>query len=100
MVASVIVGMCLFVQQGRPLELPLNQAETRSGVRCSYVTDGLGSTLALLDNTQTKTDTFDYFPFGAVASRTGTTPTPFQYVGSRGYYQVTIAKAGRDFQNR
>jgi RHS repeat-associated protein len=32
------------------------------------------------------TDTFSYSPFGELKSRTGTTPTPFQYIGTRGYY--------------
>ena len=55
-------------------------SETRNGVRRDYLTDGLGNTLALLDSTQTKTDTFDYFPSGTVAARTGTTATPFQWI--------------------
>ena len=33
-------------------------AEKRNGVRSYYVADALGSTVALLDNTQSKTDTF------------------------------------------
>ena len=61
-------------------------SETRSGVKRDYLTDGLGNTLALLDNTQTKTDTFDYFPSGTVAARTGTNPTPFQWNGGSGYF--------------
>lgn len=64
-------------------------AEKRGGVRRFYSADPLGSTRALYDNTQTKTDTFTYFPTGEVASRTGTTPTPFQYVGTQGYYKDT-----------
>ncbi|MFN8139550.1 MAG: RHS repeat-associated core domain-containing protein [Fimbriimonadales bacterium] len=62
-------------------------AEKRGGVRRSYVPDPLGSTIALLDNTQTKTDTFSYWPYGEVQSRTGTTATPFQFVGTLGYYR-------------
>jgi len=62
-------------------------SENRAGVKRDYVPDPLGSTLALLDNTQTQTDTFSYYPYGEVASRTGTTATPFQYIGTRGYYQ-------------
>src|ERR1051326_5035908 len=61
-------------------------AEKRNGVRKLYVPDPLGSTVALLDNTQTPTDTFNYWPYGETQNRTGTTPTPFQYVGTRGYY--------------
>jgi len=62
-------------------------SENRAGVKRDYVPDPLGSTLALLDNTQTQTDTFSYYPYGEVASRTGTTATPFQYIGTLGYYQ-------------
>jgi len=62
-------------------------SENRNGTKRDYVPDPLGSTLALLDNTQTQTDTFSYYPYGEVASRTGTTATPFQYIGTLGYYQ-------------
>mgnify|MGYP003328653091 CR=1 FL=1 len=62
-------------------------SETRNGSRRLYSLDPLGNTRALYDNTQTKTDTFTYFPSGTVASRTGTTPTPFQWNGGSGYYQ-------------
>jgi RHS repeat-associated protein len=62
-------------------------SELRGGVKRDYVPDPLGSTVALLDSTQTITDTFSYWPYGESAGRTGTTATPFQYVGSFGYYQ-------------
>src|SRR5438309_1323973 len=62
-------------------------AEKRAGTRKFYVPDPLGSTVALLDNTQTQTDTFSYWPYGEVKTRTGTTGTPFQYLGALGYYQ-------------
>jgi len=55
-------------------------------VRSLYVPDPLGSTVALLDNTQTKSDTFSYWPYGENDARTGTTPTPFQFVGTAGNY--------------
>ncbi|MCX6380132.1 MAG: RHS repeat-associated core domain-containing protein [Armatimonadetes bacterium] len=61
-------------------------------MRSSYVTDGLGNTLALLDSTGAKTDTFDYFPSGNVAARTGTTPTPFQWNGGSGYFQDSASR--------
>ena len=41
----------------------------------------------MMDNTQTITDTFNYWPYGDIQSRTGTTATPFQFVGTRGYYK-------------
>ena len=56
-------------------------AEKRAGVRSLYSPDPLGSTIALLDSSQTKTDTWTYWPFGEVKTRTGATPTPFQYDG-------------------
>jgi RHS repeat-associated protein len=62
-------------------------SENRDGVERDYLSDSLGNTLALVDSTGTKTDTFSYFPSGKVASRTGTTPTPFQWAGGHGYYR-------------
>src|SRR5438128_3271284 len=62
-------------------------AEERGGVRRLHVPDPLGSTVALLDNTQTQTDTFSYWPYGEERSRTGTTPTPFRYAAAHRYYR-------------
>jgi RHS repeat-associated protein len=67
-------------------------AEKRSGVRRLYVPDPLGNTIALLDNTQAKTDTFSFWPYGEQQSRTGTTPTPFQYGGTLGYYHDSASR--------
>src|SRR5438876_9198170 len=67
-------------------------AEKRNGVRKFYVPDPLGSTVALLDNTQAQTDTFSYWPYGEQRTRTGTTATPFQYVGTQGYYRDSASK--------
>ena len=67
-------------------------AQKRGGVRSLYVPDPLGSTMALLDSTLTKTDTFSYWPYGEVASRTGTTATPLQYVGNKGYYRDNASR--------
>lgn len=53
-------------------------AEKRNGVRKQYVPDPLGSTAAMLDSTQVQTDTFSYWPYGEVASRTGSTPMTFR----------------------
>jgi RHS repeat-associated protein len=62
-------------------------AEKRGGARKLYVPDPLGSTVALLDNTRAQTDTFTYWPYGEERSRTGTTATPFRFVGTEGYYR-------------
>jgi RHS repeat-associated protein len=61
-------------------------AEKRGGARFAYVPDPLGSVVAKLDNTQTKTDTYEYWPYGEVATRTGTSVSPYQFVGTLGYY--------------
>src|SRR5258708_7493600 len=67
-------------------------SENRGGVKRDYVPDPLGSTVALLDNTQTQTDTFTYWPYGEVRTHTGTSTTPFQFVGTRGYYRDSASR--------
>lgn len=62
-------------------------AETRGGADRDYLPDPLGSTAALLDESQAMTDAFAYWPYGEERSRTGSTPTPFTYVGTLGYYR-------------
>ena len=61
-------------------------AEKRNGVRRLYVPDPLGSSVALLDNTQTQVEAATYWPYGEVRTFSGTTPVPFQFVGTKGYY--------------
>ncbi len=58
-------------------------AETRGGVDRDYLPDPLGSTAALLDDTQARTDAFAYWPYGE--ERTTGESTPFRYVGTLGY---------------
>src|SRR2546423_15598667 len=67
-------------------------SENRGGVVRDYVPDPLGSTVALLDNTQAQTDTFSYWPYGEERTRTGTTPTPFRFVGTAGYYRDSASR--------
>ena len=62
-------------------------AEKRGGARYLYVPDPLGSTVKLIDSSQAITDSWSYYPYGEVASRTGTTATPLQFVGTAGYYR-------------
>ncbi len=50
-----------------------------------YHSDELGSTLALTDESGTVTDEFAYTPYGT-ATHTGTTDTPFQWLGGYGVY--------------
>jgi RHS repeat-associated protein len=68
-------------------------AQQRSGARHLYTPNPLGSTVALISSSQTKTDTWSYWPYGEVKTRTGTTPTPFQFVGTLGYYRDSESRA-------
>ena len=60
-----------------------------SGAWRYHLYDGLGSTRQLLQHLSpyNVTDTYQYEAFGNVLSSTGTTPNPYQYVGSLGYYK-------------
>jgi len=60
--------------------------ENRAGVERDYMRDSLGSTTALLDSSQAQTDTFFYWPYGEIRTQTGSTKTPFTFVGTLGYY--------------
>jgi len=60
-------------------------SERRSGVSRWTHADGLWSTRKLTNSSQSITDTFGTDAFGLVTSRTGTTPTPFRFVGGLGY---------------
>jgi len=61
-------------------------SETRSGVESDYIPDPQGSTVALVDSSQTITDTFTWWPYGEVRSHVGSSVTPFGYNGTLGYY--------------
>ncbi|MCX6382378.1 MAG: hypothetical protein NT023_23360 [Armatimonadetes bacterium] len=67
-------------------------SENRGGVKRDYLPDTQGNTIGLIDSTQTVTDTFSYYPYGDVASRTGTTATPFQFLGTLGYYRDSASR--------
>jgi RHS repeat-associated protein len=68
-------------------------AEKRGGVRHELVPDSLGSTVALLDSGQAISDTFAYWPYGEERTRTGTTATPFRFVGTQGYYRDSPSRS-------
>ena len=60
-------------------------SERRSGTSKFLHVDALGSTRGITDSSQSVTDSLLYDAFGNVLSRTGTTPTPFGFVGSKQY---------------
>ncbi len=66
--------------------------QNRGGTKHLYFSDPLGSVAALYDTNHTKTDTFGYWPYGEEVSRTGSTPVPFQFIGSRGHYRDNSAR--------
>lgn len=61
-------------------------SENRDASKRDYLPDPLGSTVALLNSKQEKTDTFDYWPYGEIRMSSGASPTPFKFCGTLGYY--------------
>ncbi|UCH34642.1 MAG: RHS repeat-associated core domain-containing protein [Armatimonadota bacterium] len=60
-----------------------------SGSNEPRVYDGLGSTRQLINHTdQSVTESYEYEAFGNLMSSSGSTPNPYRYVGSLGYYQT------------
>lgn len=68
-------------------------AERRDAQKRDYLPDPLGSTRALLDSSQTKTDTYSYWPYGEERPSTGNTETPFRFVGTLGYFKEGAGKS-------
>jgi RHS repeat-associated protein len=60
-------------------------SEHRSGASSFRHTDALGSTRGITNSSQTATDGILLDAFGMTVSRTGSTPTPFGFVGSEQY---------------
>jgi len=66
-------------------------SENRGGTVRTYVPDTLGSTIAMMDSTGTETDSWTYWPYGEVRTRTGTNSTPFTFVGTLGYFADIVS---------
>ena len=60
-------------------------SERRGTTSSFYHSDALGSTRGITGSTQAATDSTLYDGFGMTVSRTGTTPTPFGFVGVSQY---------------
>jgi RHS repeat-associated protein len=75
-------------QQGYVSESPsiYSSLVAQSGSEHWFLFDALGTTLGITTNAGTLTDTFMYEAFGTELGRTGTTATPYQYVGGYGYW--------------
>jgi YD repeat-containing protein len=60
-------------------------SQNRNGVTSYYHYDGRGDTVALTDDAGNVTDTKEYDAWGNVISSTGSTATPYQFLGRSGY---------------
>lgn len=60
-------------------------SEYRGSTTYTHYYDALGSTVAMTDDTGHVTDTFVYNAWGEEVARTGTTATPWRWIGRRGY---------------
>ncbi len=67
-------------------------AENRGGTVSIYVPDTQGSTIGLVSSSGVLTDRWVYWPYGEVASRTGTNVTPLTWLGTLGYYLDQVSK--------
>ena len=70
----------------RPLLAGNLVSERRVGVTQYYLFDALGSTRQLADSDQNVADQFDYDSFGNVITQSGSSTTPYRYLGMVGYY--------------
>jgi len=67
-------------------------SENRGGTVSVYVPDTLGSTIGLMNSAGTLTDSWTYWPYGEVRTRTGSNVTPFTFLGIIGYFQDVLSK--------
>jgi RHS repeat-associated protein len=63
--------------------------EIRGGIATGYVPDTQGSCIATVSG-GVVTSTTDYYPYGEVASSTGTNPSPWGYIGLLGYFKDVL----------
>ena len=72
-----------YVSEGPGIYSPL---VAQSGSEHWFLFDALGTTLGLTSDVGALTDAFLHEAFGTGLGRTGTTSTPYQYVGGYGYW--------------
>jgi RHS repeat-associated protein len=65
-------------------------SQNRNGVTSYYHYDGRGDTVALTEDSGNVTDTKEYDAWGNVIASTGSTVTPYQFLGRLGY-QTAVA---------
>ncbi len=64
--------------------------ENRGGVASFYAPDTMGSTVALLNSAGVVTDTYSYWPYGEVQNHSGSSQSPFGFLGTIGYYTDVV----------
>jgi len=64
--------------------------EIRGGVVTDYLPDTLGSCIGTVSSVGVVTSTTDYYPYGEVASSTGTNPSPWGFCGLLGYFADSL----------
>jgi RHS repeat-associated protein len=65
-------------------------SENRASTILDYMPDPLGSTAALLDSSQSQTDTWEYWPYGDEESHSGASVSGFTWLGSWGYFSSQV----------
>ncbi len=68
-------------------------SQHRNGATSYYHYDGRGDTVALTDDAGDVTDTKEYDAWGNVIASTGSTVTPYQYRGQRGFQKTAFVGA-------
>ena len=61
--------------------------QNKNGARNDLMPDTLGSTAALLNNSQANVTTYEYWPYGEVVPGVELVSTSLKFVGATGYYQ-------------
>lgn len=56
-------------------------SKTGSGITQCYLTDGVGSVIALVSSTGAVTSTYDYDPYGNVSQAGASSTNPLQFMG-------------------
>ncbi len=64
--------------------------EDRGGVHRTYAHDEMGNTSYLLDANGI-TDSYEYTPYGTMRSHTGSSVTPFTFIGALGYFSTGLS---------
>jgi len=89
--AGNITRYYIWSSHGLLCHLDVNPANGSITAIRYYHADEQGSTLALTDETGAVTDQFAYGPYGQALGRTGSTDTPYQWLGGYGVYYDSTA---------